>query len=99
MNLKKLIEDTYAKNGNQSVMLIAHSMGAPMTLHFLNAQSQNWKDKYIKCLVTLSGAWGGSAKAIKVYAIGKKKSLLEQRLAIVDQLSLCTLIFTKSVKT
>lgn len=41
-----------------------------MSLYFLNMQTQAWKDKYIKRLVTLSGAWGGSVKAIKVYAMG-----------------------------
>lgn len=51
-------------------MLIAHSMGGPMTLHFLHLQTQEWKDKYIKCLLTLCGAWGGSVKAVKVFAIG-----------------------------
>lgn len=70
VKLKKLIEDTYEENNNTSIMLIAHSMGGPMSLYFLNQQSQAWKDKYIKRLVTLSGAWGGSVKAIKVYAIG-----------------------------
>lgn len=52
-------------------MLIAHSMGGPMSLYFLQNQPQQWKDQYIKCLVTLSGVWGGSVKALKVYAIGK----------------------------
>lgn len=71
MDLKDLIEDTYNKNGKLPVMLIAHSMGGPMSLYFLNKQTQAWKDQYIKCLVTLSGVWGGSMKAIKVYAIGE----------------------------
>lgn len=70
--LKTLVEDTYTENGNKSVMLIAHSMGGPMSLYFLNEQTQDWKDKYIKSLVTLSGAWGGSVKAVKVYAIGER---------------------------
>ncbi|KAL3282550.1 hypothetical protein HHI36_005730 [Cryptolaemus montrouzieri] len=69
-DLKILIEDTYQNNLQQPVILIAHSMGGPMSLQFLNRQTQEWKDKYIKSLVTLSGAWGGSVKAIKVYAIG-----------------------------
>lgn len=64
------MEKTYAENGNKSVMLIAHSMGGPMSLYFLHGQTQDWKDRYIKSLVTLSGAWGGSVKAMKVYAVG-----------------------------
>jgi lysophospholipase-3 len=70
VDLKALIEQTHADNDGQPVIIIAHSMGGPMTLHFLNQQSQDWKDKYIKSMVTLSGAWGGSVKAVKVYAIG-----------------------------
>lgn len=41
-----------------------------MALYFLSQQSQDWKDKHINVMISLSGAWAGSAKAIKVYAIG-----------------------------
>ncbi|KAK9888719.1 hypothetical protein WA026_000945 [Henosepilachna vigintioctopunctata] len=70
IDLKKLIEETYESNSLQPVILIAHSMGGPMSLHFLNLQTQEWKDKFIKSLISLNGAWGGSVKAVKVYAIG-----------------------------
>lgn len=70
MKLKTLVEETYYNNSNEKVVLIAHSMGGPMTLLFLQKQAQSWKDKFIQCLVTLSGAWAGSVKAIKVFAIG-----------------------------
>lgn len=69
-NLKKLIEDTYAANGNKKVVLLVHSLGALMTLTMLNQQSQSWKDTHIRAMISLAGAWGGSAKAVKVYAIG-----------------------------
>lgn len=68
--LKTLIEETYIENNNLPVIMLAHSMGSLMSLYFLNSQTQSWKDKYIRSLVTLSGVWGGSVKAIKVYAIG-----------------------------
>lgn len=45
-------------------------MGALMTLRFLQDQDKSWKDKYITRIITLAGAWGGSMKAVKVYAIG-----------------------------
>lgn len=45
-------------------------MGGPMTLIFLQRQSQKWKDKYINCLITLAAVWGGSVKALKVFAVG-----------------------------
>lgn len=68
--LKLLVEETYLMNNNAPVTLIAHSMGGPMTLIFLQRQTQKWKDKYISSFITLAGAWGGSVKAIKVFAIG-----------------------------
>lgn len=58
-------------NGNKSVVLIAHSMGGPMAYSMLQKVNQKWKDKYIKALVGLSGAWGGAVKALKVYTVGK----------------------------
>ncbi|CAH0556856.1 unnamed protein product [Brassicogethes aeneus] len=70
VKLKKLIEETYEENGKAQVILLAHSMGSLMSLYFLNQQSQYWKDTYIKNMVTLAGVWGGSMKAVKVYAIG-----------------------------
>ncbi|KAJ8958547.1 hypothetical protein NQ314_006386 [Rhamnusium bicolor] len=69
-DFRKAPKDTYEENNKTSVIIIAHSMGGPMSLYFLNTQSQSWKDKYIKRIITLSGVWGGSVKAIKVYAIG-----------------------------
>ena len=68
--LKELIEETYDANKQVPVTLLAHSMGGPMSLIFLQRQSQKWKDKYINGLITLSGVWGGSIKALKVFAIG-----------------------------
>lgn len=65
------MEETYRVNDNQPVIILAHSMGGPMSLHFLQSQTESWKDKYIKALVALSGAWGGSVKALKVFAVGK----------------------------
>lgn len=65
-----LVEETYSANGDNPVLLVAHSMGGPMTLVFLQQQTQAWKDKHIRALVTLSGAWGGSVKALKVFAVG-----------------------------
>lgn len=68
--LKSLVEETFSSNGNSPVLLIAHSMGGPMSLVFLQQQTQAWKNKYIRALVTLSGAWAGSVKALKVFAVG-----------------------------
>ena len=50
--------------------MIAHSMGCPMSLYFLNHQTKDWKDKYIRSLVTLAGPWGGAVKSLKIFAVG-----------------------------
>ncbi|KAG7201541.1 hypothetical protein KM043_004292 [Ampulex compressa] len=70
VKLKVLVEETYLMNNNTPVTLIAHSMGGPMSLIFLQRQSLKWKQKYINTLITLAGVWGGSVKALKVFAIG-----------------------------
>jgi lysophospholipase-3 len=66
-----LVEESYLLNGNKSVILMGHSMGAPMATYFLQQMSQEWKDKYIQSLMTLSGAYAGTFKSIKAYLMGK----------------------------
>lgn len=36
----------------------------------LHQQTQEWKDKYIKSLVTISGAWGGFVNILRTYTNG-----------------------------
>lgn len=69
VNLKILVEDTFTKT-SQRTIFVTHSMGSPMTLYFLNQQTQAWKDKYIKSWISLGGCWAGTVKALKVYAQG-----------------------------
>uniref|UniRef100_A0A8D9FCK2 Group XV phospholipase A2 n=1 Tax=Cacopsylla melanoneura TaxID=428564 RepID=A0A8D9FCK2_9HEMI len=70
-DLKALIEETYDLNGGATpIVLVAHSMGSLMSLYFLQRQSSAWKKKFIRSLVTLAAPWGGSVKAIKVFAVG-----------------------------
>lgn len=66
----ELIEETYLKNGNKSVILITHSMGSPMMLFMLNHKDQAWKDKYIRAQVSLAGVWAGTVRAMKVGSVG-----------------------------
>ena len=71
-NTKKLIEDTYTKNGNTPVLMVAHSMGNPVMLYFYNhVVSRQWKDKYIRSHVALAAPWGGSMKALKLMVSGE----------------------------
>ncbi|KAL1373807.1 hypothetical protein pipiens_020432, partial [Culex pipiens pipiens] len=69
--MRFLIEEAYIINNNTPVTLIVHSYGGPMTLNFLHQMSQEWKDKHIKRMISLAGAWGGSVKSMKVYTIGE----------------------------
>ncbi|XP_077505629.1 lysosomal phospholipase A and acyltransferase-like [Amblyomma americanum] len=69
--LHDLIEETFSTNGDQSVILVCHSMGCPNLRYFFSRQRQAWKDKHIRALVTLGGAWGGAVKALKAYASGE----------------------------
>ncbi len=47
-DLKLLIEDTYTRGGNSSVILISHSMGGPIALYLMHQMKQKWKDQYIR---------------------------------------------------
>ena len=61
-NLKQLVQQMYADNGNTKVTLVVISMGGPVSLYFLTqVVSQEWKDMYINAYVTLAGGWSGVA--------------------------------------
>jgi lysophospholipase-3 len=59
-------------------MLIAHSMGNPVTLYWLNnyVNDQTWKDKYIRYFVSLSPPWGGALKPLRLMASGDNIDIL-----------------------
>ena len=74
---KKLIEETYHKNGNRSVVMVAHSMGNLVMLYFYNhVVSGQWKDKYIRAHVALSAPWAGSVKSLKLMCSGQCLKLM-----------------------
>ena len=59
--LYQLIEDSYNRNGQTPVTLVAHSLGGPISLYFLSKHApSDWKASRIKQYVSLSGAFGGS---------------------------------------
>lgn len=68
--MKDLIEDTYTLNNDTAVTIISHSMGSPMTMVLLQQLPDEWKNKYIRRVISLAGAWAGSIKAVKVFAMG-----------------------------
>lgn len=41
-----------------------------MILYFLQQMTQEWKDQYVKQVITLSTPWGGSIQAIQAISVG-----------------------------
>ena len=69
-HLRALVEEMYNQNG-VPVALIVHSMGGPLSLYFLNEMvTQEWKDKYIKVYIPLSGAFAGASGSLKTVVSG-----------------------------
>ena len=71
VNLTHLCEQTYELNNKTKLILIAHSMGNPVVLYWLNNYVDKlWKSKYIKYFVSISSPWGGSIKVLRMMASG-----------------------------
>jgi lysophospholipase-3 len=68
--VKGLIEETFERNNHTQVVLVCHSMGSIMMHYFLQQQTPAWREKHIRALVSVAGVWGGTARALKVFAIG-----------------------------
>ena len=61
----QLIEDSYNRNGQTPVTLVAHSLGGPISLYFLSKYApSDWKASRIKQYISLSGAFGGSSNVL-----------------------------------
>ena len=68
-----LVEQMYKDNGQQKVTIVVHSMGGPVSLHFLTGYrnvTQEWKDKYINAWIPLSGGWSGSNSVLQYLISG-----------------------------
>ena len=58
----------YSENGNRKVTIAAHSMGAPIILHFLTQSgvvTQAWADQHIGNFIPIAGAWSGGNVALQ----------------------------------
>ena len=58
----------YRENSNRKVTIAAHSMGAPIMLHFLTQSgvvTQAWKNRYIGNFIPIAGAWSGGTSALQ----------------------------------
>ncbi|GIY88048.1 phospholipase A2 group XV [Caerostris darwini] len=70
-NMTALVEETYYGNSFTPVTIVCHSLGCPLTSYFLNTKTQEWKNQYIKGLISLAGAYGGAVKAFKTLVTGE----------------------------
>jgi lysophospholipase III len=95
IDLKTLVEETYDMNEGQPITFIAHSMGAPMLMIFLQQQPESWKEKYIARMITIAGAYGGTAKTVKVFAVGDDLGAFALRASVMRecQVSMPSLAF------
>ncbi|KAJ4456932.1 putative Phosphatidylcholine-sterol acyltransferase [Paratrimastix pyriformis] len=66
----RLIEDTYRQNGDRPAYLVTHSMGGLKMAYLLAQMPQEWKDRYVAGLVTLSAPWLGATKGLRVVVSG-----------------------------
>lgn len=74
-----LTEDTYTMNNRKPVIFIAHGLGGSMLLLFLQRQTQEWKDQYVRLFVSLAVAWGGSVNALKTFVEGRLQTKLKKK--------------------
>ncbi|XP_077066603.1 phosphatidylcholine-sterol acyltransferase [Siphateles boraxobius] len=72
--LKSLVEEMHDEY-KQPVYLLGHSMGNNYILYFLNQQTQDWKDHYIKGFISLGAPWAGAVKPLRVLASGENDGI------------------------
>jgi len=73
----------YKDNDNTSVTIVTHSMGSPVMLYFFtHVASQEWKNKYIKAFIPLSGVWKGSIITLTSIITGDPQGIPVQPLTV-----------------
>jgi lysophospholipase-3 len=70
VDMKKLVEETVARNGGRPAHLVGHSMGCLMALDFLNDQTDDWLELNVGKFVAQGCPWGGSANFVQSSASG-----------------------------
>jgi lysophospholipase-3 len=62
--LKNLIELSCSDQEHPAV-IIGHDLGSVIANYFLVNENKEWKNKYIKSFISISGAFGGTPKALR----------------------------------
>ena len=88
-SLGHLVDQMYADSGNKSVVIIGHSLGGPMTYHFLQSKSLEWKAKYIYAWVPIAAPFGGSTALVDTIISGSNLMPLEYSPNLIKKLT-CT---------
>ncbi|XP_067929770.1 lysosomal phospholipase A and acyltransferase-like [Watersipora subatra] len=68
-NMTALFEHSYDLN-QKPALVVAHSLGNMVFVHFMSTKSQSWKDKYVSGYVALSAPLGGAAKLFRLFVSG-----------------------------
>lgn len=72
MSLTNLIEKTCSLTGKR-VVLIGHDMGCQIVNYYLVKSLKEWKDRYIKSFINVSGTYGGTPKSLRTLLSGHKE--------------------------
>jgi lecithin-cholesterol acyltransferase len=67
---KKLIEDTYADNGNRPVHVVGHSNGPLYIQYLLTHTSREWRDKFIHGFTPIAGNFPGQGSLYSILFTG-----------------------------
>ncbi len=63
-NLSKLVVDTYEKNGQTKVAIVAHSLGTMLARHWLLHESPDFIAQYVDTFVAVSPPFGGAVATL-----------------------------------
>jgi lysophospholipase-3 len=67
---KKLIEDTYADNGNRPVHVVGHSNGPLYIQYLLTHTSREWRDKFVHGFTPIAGNFPGQGSLYSILFTG-----------------------------
>ena len=69
-DFQSAVEDAVAAAGGRPALIVAHSMGNPMTHYFLQQMSSSWKQAHVEAWLAACGPFDGAAVAVKAMLSG-----------------------------